>query len=142
MAGVVAHGTWTARKAAPKLAEEDDTAHSSSAPYSNAVLVSDTASSELHIEPVFSATQFDSQLAHDMTLAHGVDKKTNLDPLIDVISVIQLETVISGDAALAALPAWLPRPGLTGALIALDGSGSELESFSSVTERRAKRRPI
>ena len=105
LAGVVAHGTWTARKAAPKLAEEDDTPASlSSGSYSNVATVSVAASPELHIEPVFSATQFDSQLTHEMTLAHAADKKTSLDPLIDVISVIQLETVISGDAALAAMP--------------------------------------
>ena len=104
LAGVVAHGTWTARNAAPKLAEETDTPSSSFETSSNEATVSDARSPELHIEPVFSATQFDSQLTHDMTLAHMVDKKNNLDPLIDVISVIQLETVISGDAALAAMP--------------------------------------
>ncbi|MEO6293861.1 MAG: cell division protein ZipA C-terminal FtsZ-binding domain-containing protein [Burkholderiaceae bacterium] len=104
LAGVVAHGTWTARNAAPKLAEEDGAPGSSSGSYPSAATMSDAASPELHIEPVFSATQFDSQLTHDMTLAHGLDKKTNLDPLIDVISVIQLEAVVSGDAALAAMP--------------------------------------
>lgn len=106
LAGVVAHGTWTARKAAPKLAENDEVPDAGrSFPQSFSSDPSDALSAGAHIEPVFSATQFDSQLAHDLTLVQGVDKKTSLDPLIDVISMIQLETVISGDAAMAAMPA-------------------------------------
>jgi hypothetical protein len=105
LAGVVAHGAWTARKAAPKLAEEEGApVIMPSDARSGAAAGSDPLFSELHIEPVFNATQFDSQLAHDMTLTLAADKKTNLDPLIDVISVIQLDAVVSGDAALAAMP--------------------------------------
>ncbi len=102
LAGVVAHGTWTARRGAPKLAEDNDVlAPSPAAPFAT----SDHASRNLPIEPVFSATQFDGQFDRDLVVVPVLDKKPSLDPLIDVITAIQLEAVISGDAALAAMPA-------------------------------------
>ena len=106
LAGVVAHGTWTARKSAPKLATDDDSAATASLASKSPTHLDETVNTQLdtHIEPAFSVTQFDSQFDHDLVVVSGLDKKTNLDPLIDVITAIQLEAVISGDAALAAMP--------------------------------------
>lgn len=111
LAGVVAHGTWTARKGAPKLAEDNDSLAASLTPVSDlsphptSPAAADHASSGLQFEPVFSATQFDTQFDNDLVAVPAPDKKPNLDPLIDVITAIHLEAVISGDAALAAMPA-------------------------------------
>lgn len=107
LAGVVAHGTWTARKGAPKLAEDNDPLNLSldtslSSPFSSSSTpVADGVSNGLRVEPVFRATQFDN----DLVAVPAPDKKPNLDPLIDVMTAIHLEAVISGDAALAAMPA-------------------------------------
>ena len=106
LAGVVAHGTWTARKAAPKLASSEASSGVESSDFKAGTRLdaTDDLLVNSHIEPAFSVTQFDSQFDHDLSVVSGLDKKTNLDPLIDVIAAIQLESVISGDAALAAMP--------------------------------------
>lgn len=109
LAGVVAHGTWTARKRAPKLAQDNDAALATLTPVMEPSLHGSPAdgihalSDDAQIDPVFSVTQFDNQFGADMVLPVP-DKKLNLDPLIDVITQIQLDSVVSGDAVLAAMP--------------------------------------
>ncbi|MDO8767896.1 MAG: cell division protein ZipA C-terminal FtsZ-binding domain-containing protein [Burkholderiaceae bacterium] len=106
LAGVVAHGTWTARKGAPKLAQDNDALLAALTPvFDPSQHAAPPAAHGLQIEPVFSTTQFDGQFESDLVVVSAPDKKLNLDPLIDVITAIQLDSVISGDAALAAMPA-------------------------------------
>ncbi len=97
LAAVIAHGTWTASKSAPKLAEPED----ANAKISSLEPVLEvTTEQNLAVEPEFDTTQFDTELA----VLPVPDKKASLDPLIDVISTIDLDAPLSGDAILAALP--------------------------------------
>jgi len=93
LAGVVAHGAWISRRNTPKVAQPDpppppaavEAASPDAAP----------AESTERREPMF-----DSALA-PLTVP---EKKLGLDALIDVITPIALEGVVSGEAALASLP--------------------------------------
>ena len=89
LAGVVAFNTWTSRKNAPRQAAPDEP----------------TEPGGLDpVEPVFS--EADTH-ARDMALPTPV-RKPALDALIDVIASLALDPntpVVSGDAAIAALPA-------------------------------------
>ena len=85
LAAVVAHGAWTSRKMAPRQAtpaEPDGTAPGL-------------------IEPRLEADAF----SPDAFALPVSEKKASLDSLIDVITPIGLESEVSGEAALAALPA-------------------------------------
>ena len=87
LAGVVAHGAWTSRKNAPRQAQ----------PEGHADVVAPT-------EPVLDDMDADLQA---MPLPLPV-RKPLLDPLIDVIAALALDPTtaeVSGDAAIAALPA-------------------------------------
>ena len=97
LAGVVAHSAWTDRKNQPKLATPE-------APVAEpAESTTSTAVSERQ-EP-----SFDSDLSRDSLSSLAsmmvVDKKPGLDALIDVIAPIALDGHVSGEAALAAMPA-------------------------------------
>ncbi len=107
LAGVIAHGAWTARKSAPKLAEvEGDTIERSgnSDRFDNADKTEPTLHAQteqiLPIEPVFDTSKFDAELPAFAAL----EKKPLLDPLIDILTTIDLDFPISGDAILAAMP--------------------------------------
>jgi ZipA, C-terminal FtsZ-binding domain len=121
LAGVVAHGAWTARKSAPKLADADDNANSKldnsessglsglfnpedkvepSLHVQNRENLNENSRENLPVEPEFDAAQFDADLA-DLP---APEKKPSLDPLIDVIGTIDLDAPLSGDAILAAMP--------------------------------------
>ena len=84
LAAVVAHGAWTSRKMAPRQATQAEP---------------DGVPSGL-IEPRLEADAF-SPGAFVLPVA---EKRAPLDSLIDVIAPISLESAISGEAALAALP--------------------------------------
>ncbi len=87
LAAVVIHGAWTSRKNTPRLAEPDE---QSAGP--------DTVP-EPALHDDFSAPQFSLPAA---------PKRPQLDSLIDVIATIALDAstpVVSGEAAMAALPA-------------------------------------
>jgi hypothetical protein len=116
LAGVIAQGAWTARKSAPKLADSGDVnAHSKTENHEPTGLsvsglfneddkiepsLHTSADQALHIEPEFETTKFDAELA-----AFPVpEKKPLLDPLIDILTAIDLDSPISGDAILAAMP--------------------------------------
>lgn len=114
LAGVIAQGAWTARKSAPKLADttdNTDTMLDSIEPsgLSGLFNAEDRVEPSLHaqskqifpVEPEFDTAQFDAHLAALPTL----EKPLLLDPLIDVLTPIDLDSPLSGDAILAAMPA-------------------------------------
>lgn len=89
LAAVIAHSAWTSRRNAPRQAQPDSV-------------------------PPEGAPESDPSSRQDPGLDSGFggplipmlhpDKKPGLDALIDVIAPITLEGLVSGDAALAALP--------------------------------------
>ena len=112
LALIVAYNTWTSRRNAPKRALPPDGDNGPAEP-------------ALRQEPGFDATastqagEFQSLDRGTEPGAHAVDasealqmpvppfsseRRPGLDPLIDVIATLQPEHVVSGDAALAALP--------------------------------------
>ena len=97
LAGVVAHSTWSARKNQPKRA----TLETQRDPESAEVSPSSPAGRQ---EPRFEHDGFgDSDLANLGTMT-ATDKKSGLDALIDVIAPVAIDSVVSGEAALAAMP--------------------------------------
>jgi hypothetical protein len=80
LAALVAHSAWTSRKNLPRQAEQEPDR-----------IDPDMAAADTAAEPAAFALPVP-------------ERKPMLDPLIDVISSISLEGVISGDAALAAMP--------------------------------------
>ncbi len=90
LAAMVAHGTWTARKNRPRQPVPDESADAAK------VLAHDGAG----IEPELDAAAFD---VAEFPLPVP-EKKPTMDALIDVIAAIALEGLVSGDAALAAMP--------------------------------------
>jgi ZipA, C-terminal FtsZ-binding domain len=117
LAGVIAHGAWTARKSAPKLADADDNASAKLESTDSSGLsglfnpedkvepslhaqIREDSSENLPVEPEFDTAQFDADLA----ALPVPEKKPSLDPLIDVIATIDLDAPLSGDAILAAMP--------------------------------------
>lgn len=108
LAAVVAYNTWMSRRNAPRQpdAPEEAPAGTDEArrdPQEPALLHADpqaAASSQRH-EPLF-----DPELPAPGTLPVGVpERRGGLDPLIDVIAPVSLDGLVSGDAALAAMPA-------------------------------------
>ena len=112
LAFIVAYNTWTSRRNAPKRA-----------------LPQETERADRHAEPALRQEPgFDADGALDLSAdafdrgtdplsGHAVDvadalhhpapvpeRRPSLDPLIDVIAPLQLEHIVSGDAALAAMP--------------------------------------
>jgi ZipA, C-terminal FtsZ-binding domain len=114
LAGVIGHGAWTARKSAPKLADDVDSNQNSRVEYLESSGLSGlfndgekveptfktNISQTLPIEPEFDIAQFDHQLAALPT----PERKPFLDPLIDILTAIDLDAPVSGDAVLAAMP--------------------------------------
>lgn len=86
LAGVIAWNTWTARRNAPKQAQPEPE-----------VPVADGGQGG---EPVRQEPSFDGAMA-PLPVA---EKKPGLDALIDVIAPIVVDTLVSGDAALAGMP--------------------------------------
>ncbi len=108
LAAVVAHSAWTQRRNAPKVA------------VAVAVVQSDSempaASNADRAEPIFDSENSDLQAtspqsdvdpSQRMPLGHNwvMEKKLALDALIDATAIITMDDVVSGDAALAQLPA-------------------------------------
>jgi hypothetical protein len=91
---VLLHGTWSSRKNLPKQASHDANAEGS---ISKKSPPSDDSNERQ--EPAF-----DNSL-EALTALISPEKKPGLDALIDVIAPITIETQVSGEAALAAMPA-------------------------------------
>ena len=100
LAAVVLHGIWSARKNQPKRATPEDAAEK---PATQAPSEADGQASADRHEPRFDA---DSGLGSLSALSSlmAIEKKPGLDALIDVIAPVVPEAVVSGEAALAAMP--------------------------------------
>ncbi len=99
LAAVVAHGAWTARKNLPKQATPEPVAAPTGMEGGTP-----TATQAERQEPGFD---LDSGLAAltALTALTVPEKRPGLDALIDVIAPISVDSVVSGEAALAAMPA-------------------------------------
>ena len=97
LAGVVAHSAWTARQNQPLLATPDAPAGEAAEPTNS----HDEADRQ---EPRFDGDANMGSLSK-LTSLMAIDKKPSLDALIDVMAPISLDADVSGEAALAAMPA-------------------------------------
>lgn len=98
LAAVVAHGAWTSRKSLPKQA--DETLDPGSQGGQRPELTGDPLFER--IEPVMRADVSTQEEFGSLPMPR---REAELDPLIDVIAPIAIEGVVSGEAALAGLPA-------------------------------------
>lgn len=93
LAAVVAHGAWTSRKSRPKQADADQ-----------------AGSVDPALEPLPGEERREPVLDDAMGTSEGFGslpaprREAELDSLIDVITPISIDAVVSGEAALAALP--------------------------------------
>jgi hypothetical protein len=94
LAAVLMHGAWSSRKNLPKRASHDAPAAAGGSDDAN-----NTGHSIERQEPAF-----DNSLEALTTLT-SPEKKAGLDALVDVIAPISIEAQVSGEAALAAMPA-------------------------------------
>jgi hypothetical protein len=103
LAGVIAYNTWMARRNTPRIAQPEEP------------VVQAPITSQEQIEPSLDADGFEKPLASKLSndfesnlvpLGDNwvVDKKPLLDPLIDAMAPITVDDLVSGEAALAALP--------------------------------------
>jgi len=105
LAGVVAHGAWTARKSLPKQATPPPAPHGALSPASAQGLASSSGDPAADAfaqrqEPSFEADSGMSSLTQLTT----PERKPGLDILIDALAAITLESAVSGEAALAVMP--------------------------------------
>jgi ZipA, C-terminal FtsZ-binding domain len=126
LAGVVAHGAWSARRSVPKRAEpESGAVHEATVPGSLEPTVgqSRAARSGPADNPNDALERFEPSFDRDLEAGAGADldgegnfhlppmpslstleRKAGLDPLIDAMAPVIVDSVVSGDAALAAMP--------------------------------------
>ena len=97
LAAVVAHSAWSARKSRPMLATPDSPADGALAQPTNYPFAE-------RQEPSFDGDVELGSLSN-LTSLMAIDKKPGLDALIDVIAPITVDADVSGEAALAAMPA-------------------------------------
>lgn len=129
LAGVLAHGWWTARRGRPRQAEPEGERWSFAArthvPYAQGSQATPAASitpyagqpltARVHLSPGDTDPESDADIvgavpvgARSGGVASGSERRpqqNHLDPLIDVLATIELELPISGDAVLHNLPA-------------------------------------
>ena len=98
LAAVVAHGAWTSRKNAPLQAVPEEATASRGSADSDGLDGVDR-----QIDPALVLTN--AEFADPDFSLPAVERKPLLDALIDVIAPIALDSVVSGDAVLMALPA-------------------------------------
>jgi hypothetical protein len=96
---VVVYNYWTSRKNAPRQADP----HRDS-PLESALNAIEPVLNADHAVPVSSTDAIDPVLQDAFTHLSQPDRKPLLDALIDVLASIEVDQVVSGDAALAALP--------------------------------------
>ena len=97
LAAVIAHSAWSARKNQPKLATPE-------APVDEAQPPGVTDEFAERQDPSFDA-DLGLVSSSSFALLPGLEKKPGLDALIDVIAPVAIENAVSGEAALAAMPA-------------------------------------
>lgn len=102
LAAVVAHSAWSTRKNLPKQASPRDSTAEPSLRVGAAATAAahDGNSLPERQEPSFDVDSGLSALGQLTAL----DKKPGLDVLIDAMAAVAVESVVSGDAALAAMP--------------------------------------
>jgi ZipA, C-terminal FtsZ-binding domain len=116
LAGVVAHGAWNSRRNAPRVADPDTIRDTHLDPGATTLINASDTSPHMHEEiGAMTEPRFTSQLLPPVGVGLGFDsnlmplgaaeKKPPLDALIDVLVPIALESEVSGDMVLAALPA-------------------------------------
>ncbi|SFC62059.1 ZipA, C-terminal FtsZ-binding domain [Polaromonas sp. OV174] len=106
LAGVVAHSAWSTRKNLPKQASPKPVPEPESAPAQEPTLGQAPDALAERTEPSFdtdASFDADASLAA-LTQLTAPEKKPGLDALIDAIASVALESAISGEAALAAMP--------------------------------------
>ena len=92
---VVAHSAWSTRKNLPKQPTPDPAAAAAES----------GRETPLDTQPERQEPGFDPDAALDeLTALTAPEKKPGLDALIDVIAQVAVDTVVSGEAALAAMP--------------------------------------
>ena len=99
LAGVVAHSTWSARKNQPKRATPEVASQPEPGPSQEGQFPDSAADRQ---EPRFDPDGAASLAP--LTRMMALEKKPGLDALIDVIAPVVIESVVSGEAALAAMP--------------------------------------
>jgi ZipA, C-terminal FtsZ-binding domain len=106
LAGVVAHSTWSSRRnlpkqATPEAAPPQEPTHQPQPEAGQAIdEAGDVEELQERHEPRFDV---ESNLSA-LTRLTAPEKKPGLDILIDALAAVQLDSVVSGEAALAALP--------------------------------------
>lgn len=112
LAAVIAYNAWTSRRNTPRQPRQvpDGEGPAPTAPQPLGQGGGDEP--VLHVDPPMDASAdrheplFDPDLPAPTTLAGGTaERRGGLDALIDVIAPIALDGLVSGDAALAAMPA-------------------------------------
>lgn len=98
LAGLVAHSAWSSRKNTPRQAEPAPDAYPRE-PGFEAPLGQD----EPHLQAVDASVPDDDAFEMPPLVAQQ-SKKPVQDALIDVLTLIEIEAPVSGDAALAAMP--------------------------------------
>ncbi|ABE44509.1 cell division protein ZipA C-terminal FtsZ-binding domain-containing protein [Polaromonas sp. JS666] len=107
LAGVVAHSAWSSRRNLPKRATPPVPPAQEPAQHQAPMQAPTTAPDVLaeRQEPSFDTDMDgDSGLPSLASLTTPPDRKPGLDVLIDAVAPVVLESVVSGDAALAAMP--------------------------------------
>lgn len=117
LAAVVAYNAWAARKSQPKRPEPEplQSAHHSStfaesvSPAAASAKIRTTAAQSQQTEPDRLEPRFNMVAEGDSDMAALVmltppERKPGLDSLIDVIALVMLDGVVSGETALAAMP--------------------------------------
>ena len=116
LAGVVAHGAWSARRSLPKqAAPESAAAHDATTPgLREPIAGTQGAAGPDRIDGIDDAQErrepsFDTDSGGNFDLPpvpslSTLDRKAGLDPLIDAMAPVLVDSVVSGDAALAAMP--------------------------------------
>ena len=116
LVGVVAHGAWSARRSVPKqAAPESAAAHDATAPGPGEPIAGTQGAAgpdridrlddtQERREPSFdidSGGNFDLPPVPSLST---LERKAGLDPLIDAMAPVMVDSLVSGDAALAAMP--------------------------------------
>ena len=101
LVAVVAHSTWTSRKNKPRQAQPLPDTGASAGPQ-EPVLEGADAAPEMQAQ--LSAAPPDPSLDMAPVDLMAADKRPMLDALIDVIAPLEVESPISGEAALQAMP--------------------------------------
>ena len=114
LALIVAYNTWTSRRNAPKRAlppDPQDAAEPAQRqePGFDGDVAPNASSDAFHgldrgSDPSEHSVEPGDALQLPVISPFALERRAGLDPLIDVIAALQLDHVVSGDAALAALP--------------------------------------